>query len=78
MLSKVDLAAAVGFDLRAALRNIEQVRPGVPVLQLSARSEAGVDAWIAYIAGRAKQKRLAAFQNAATRQEEMNSPTCIE
>ncbi|MDQ6636263.1 MAG: hydrogenase nickel incorporation protein HypB [Candidatus Dormibacteraeota bacterium] len=46
LITKVDLAEAVGFD-RAALRaNIEAVNPGLPVLELSARSGEGMDAWL--------------------------------
>ncbi len=36
ILSKMDLAAAVGFDLPLALANIERMRPGIAVLQVCA------------------------------------------
>lgn len=46
VISKVDLAAAVQFDQNAARANIEEVRPGMEILELSARSGAGVQEWI--------------------------------
>lgn len=46
IVTKMDLADAVGFDRDELLRNLEAVRPGLRVLELSARSEAGVDTWL--------------------------------
>jgi hydrogenase nickel incorporation protein HypB len=47
LVTKADLAEAVGFDRAAARRSIEAVRPGLEVLELSARSGVGMDAWLA-------------------------------
>ena len=41
ILTKIDLAEAVGFDRDEALRNIHEVRPGLEVLETSARSGVG-------------------------------------
>jgi hydrogenase nickel incorporation protein HypB len=49
VVTKTDLADAVGFDRTALWSNIEAVRPGLEVLEVSARSLAGFDAWIARI-----------------------------
>jgi hydrogenase nickel incorporation protein HypB len=46
VITKLDLADAVGFDRPALLRNIEQVRPGLEVLEVSARSGQGFQSWI--------------------------------
>jgi hydrogenase nickel incorporation protein HypB len=46
VITKVDLAAAVEFDRAQALANIEQVRPGMPVLEVATKTGTGVDAWI--------------------------------
>lgn len=46
VITKVDLAAAVEFDRALALANIEQVRPGMPVLEVATKTGTGVDAWI--------------------------------
>lgn len=46
LITKIDLADAVGFDLAAALASVEAVRPGMPVLQLSARTGRGMDGFL--------------------------------
>src|SRR6185312_8706676 len=47
VLTKMDIAEAVGFDREEALRNIQEVRPGLEVLETSARSGLGMGAWLA-------------------------------
>jgi hydrogenase nickel incorporation protein HypB len=42
VVSKLDLADAVGFDLNALIRNIHAVRPGMPVCTVSARTGQGI------------------------------------
>jgi hydrogenase nickel incorporation protein HypB len=49
VITKTDLAAAVEFDRAAALANIEVVRPGLEVLEVSATTGQGMDAWFARI-----------------------------
>jgi hydrogenase nickel incorporation protein HypB len=46
ILTKMDIAEAVGFDREEALRNIQEVRPGLEVLETSARSGSGMEAWL--------------------------------
>ncbi|HWB86598.1 MAG TPA: hydrogenase nickel incorporation protein HypB [Bryobacteraceae bacterium] len=46
VITKLDLAEAVEFDRGAIERNIESVAPGMPVLYLSSKSGAGMDAWL--------------------------------
>src|ERR1700733_681692 len=46
VLTKMDLASAVEFDVAAAHSNIQQVRPGMPVLRVSSKSGAGMDEWL--------------------------------
>ena len=43
MITKIDLAAAVEFDRAAARRNILSVRPGMKILEVSAKTGAGMD-----------------------------------
>ena len=65
LITKRDLAAAVGFDRDALLRNVEQVRPGLPVLDVSARTGEGLDDWVAFLERRAAaQMRQAGTQHA--------------
>jgi hydrogenase nickel incorporation protein HypB len=51
VVTKIDLANAVGFDRRTLLRNIEAVRPGLDVLEVSARTGDGLDAWLTWLEG---------------------------
>ena len=53
LITKTDLAAAVGFDRDALLRNIESVRPGLEVLEVSARTAEGLQRWMALLEQRA-------------------------
>jgi hydrogenase nickel incorporation protein HypB len=46
IITKVDLAEATGFRRDDALRSIEAVRPGLPVLETSARTGQGMDLWL--------------------------------
>lgn len=46
VLTKLDLAEAVEFDAAAAHRSIQQVRPGMQVLEVSAKSGAGMPQWL--------------------------------
>ncbi|HEX8925114.1 MAG TPA: hydrogenase nickel incorporation protein HypB [Terriglobales bacterium] len=42
IVSKIDLAQAVEFDERSALANLQAVRPGIRIFQLSARTGEGM------------------------------------
>jgi hydrogenase nickel incorporation protein HypB len=43
LITKIDLAEVVGFDRDAALASVQAVRPGMKVLQLSAKTGRGMD-----------------------------------
>src|SRR6516162_8699061 len=51
LITKSDLAAAVGFDAAAAHRNIHAVRPGMQVWEVSARSGEGMEQWLRFLEG---------------------------
>jgi hydrogenase nickel incorporation protein HypB len=51
-ITKIDLAAACDFDRGLARANIEAVRPGMRVIDTSAKTGAGLDQWLAYLAER--------------------------
>jgi hydrogenase nickel incorporation protein HypB len=52
VITKMDLAAAVEFDSAIANRNIEAVRPGMTILNVSAKSGAGMDAFLDFLRAR--------------------------
>src|SRR5262249_10136413 len=49
LITKSDLAAAVEFDAKAARLSIQAVRPGMVVFEVSAKSGAGMDAWLDFL-----------------------------
>lgn len=49
VITKCDLAEACGFDRAAAVDAIQQVRPGVRVLETSAVTGRGLEAWLAAV-----------------------------
>ena len=49
LVTKTDLAAAVGFDREKALAAIRQTAPRAQILEVSARTGAGCDAWLAWL-----------------------------
>jgi hydrogenase nickel incorporation protein HypB len=51
IVTKSDLAAAVEFDSESAYRNIQAVRPGMRVFQLSAKTGAGMGEYLEFLAG---------------------------
>ena len=50
VLTKMDLAEAVEFDLEAAESNIRRVRPGMPLLKVSSKRGAGMEEWVKLLA----------------------------
>jgi len=47
VITKMDLAEAVGFRRDEAHHNIREVRPGLEILETSARTGQGMEAWLA-------------------------------
>ena len=52
VVTKIDLAEAVEFDLTEAFKNIQRVRPGMQVFQVSAKTGAGMDELIGFLKSR--------------------------
>jgi hydrogenase nickel incorporation protein HypB len=50
VITKIDIAEAVGFDRASALKNINEIRPGVRIFETSAKTGAGMAEWLAYLA----------------------------
>ena len=51
IITKIDIAEAVGFDREAALKNINEIRPGIRIFETSAKTGAGMAEWLAFLAG---------------------------
>ena len=51
VITKLDLAAAADFDRRTATANILTVRPGMRIVELSAKRGDGMDDWISCVKG---------------------------
>lgn len=67
LITKIDLAAHTGFDRPKALRNIALVHPDVPVLELSARTGAGMDPWFDLLLEHVRLKQAATSAPSAAR-----------
>jgi hydrogenase nickel incorporation protein HypB len=52
LVSKIDIGPAAGFDRESALANIRRVAPQARILELSARTGRGMEAWYALLAER--------------------------
>ena len=51
-ITKLDLAEACEFDRELARANLDAVRPGLRVIETSAKTGAGLDEWLDYLAAR--------------------------
>ncbi len=60
VITKADLAEATEFDDAAARQNIQTVRPGMPILGVSAKGGEGMSEWLALVESRVAESRLAA------------------
>lgn len=52
LITKTDLSEVLGFDVEALKANARRVNPRIEILEVSARSGAGVDAWIDWMLAR--------------------------
>lgn len=59
VVTKTDIAEAVGFDRAAAYEAIRRVHPDMEILETACRTGAGMDAWYALLRTRIEAKRTA-------------------
>jgi hydrogenase nickel incorporation protein HypB len=57
IITKMDLAEAADFDLAAARRNIQSVRPGMQIFEVSAKSGFGMSEVLHFLRDRSVQSR---------------------
>jgi hydrogenase nickel incorporation protein HypB len=50
VITKIDIAEAVGFEREAAVRNIRAIRPNIRIFETSAKTGAGMEEWLAWLA----------------------------
>ncbi len=60
IITKIDLAEAVEFDRQTAVESIHSVRPGIPILEVSAKKEIGMDEWISFLESKVNKKATVA------------------
>ena len=60
LITKLDLAPHVRFDLAAAREQVLTLRPGATVLEVSAQTGQGMESWCALLLERLEAKRAAA------------------
>jgi hydrogenase nickel incorporation protein HypB len=56
VVNKIDLLPYLDVDLELFLANVRRVNPAARVVQLSARTGDGVDAWLDWLAGQERQE----------------------
>jgi len=62
VLSKIDLLPYVDFDVERCIGYAHRLRPGVPVIRLSARSGEGLEDWYAWLRARRRRREPRAVQ----------------
>jgi len=50
VITKIDNAEPCGFNLELALKNINEIRPGIRIFETSAKTGAGMREWLEYLA----------------------------
>ncbi len=56
VITKIDLATAVEFDVTAARQSIQSVRPGMEVLEVSTKTGEGIEEYLQFLNGRVQRK----------------------
>lgn len=60
-IMRTSMLPHLDFDKDAAVANIRAVNPGIPIFEISARTEAGFGTWIEWIEARVLEKRNRGF-----------------
>ena len=57
LLNKVDLLPYLDYDKDKAIDYIHQVHPGMPIFEISAKTEEGFEPWLEWLIGKVGQKK---------------------
>lgn len=49
VITKIDIAEPCAFDRELAIKNVNEIRPGVRVFEVSAKTGAGMEEWLDYL-----------------------------
>jgi hydrogenase nickel incorporation protein HypB len=49
VITKIDIAEPCGFDRALALRNLNEIRPGIRIFETSAKTGVGMEPWLNYL-----------------------------
>jgi hydrogenase nickel incorporation protein HypB len=74
VITKIDLAEAVEFDREAAYRNIRAVRPGMQILEVSAKTGRGMGPWMQFLESRHAAPSCSSMPPPAGRPQPVNAP----
>jgi len=58
VITKMDIAEPCGFNRELALKNINEIRPGIRIFETSAKTGMGMDTWLEFLS---KQRKPAAL-----------------
>ena len=56
ILNKIDLLPYLDFDAPLAVENMKSVHPGMPVFEISAKTEEGFEPWLAWLRTKVEEK----------------------
>ncbi len=56
ILNKIDLLPYLEYNRAEVLNNISQIHPGIPVFEMSAQKETGIDPWVSWLKMKVKAK----------------------
>jgi hydrogenase nickel incorporation protein HypB len=56
LLNKIDLLPYLDYDKQAAVEYIHQIQPGMPIYEISAKTEAGFSPWIEWLKNQINRK----------------------
>ncbi len=58
VITKMDIAEPCGFDRALALKNINEIRPGIKIFETSAKTGVGMEEWLAYMGEERKRQAI--------------------
>jgi hydrogenase nickel incorporation protein HypB len=72
IITKIDLAEIVEFDAAVAHRNMQSVRPGMQIFEVSAKTGQGMEAWLSFFQAQAASVRRKSRSVTAAGAQEIN------